>query len=60
MSFRLDPDLKDKLRTLAEADKRSLTNYIEVVLERHVADMRGERKVHHALDDPWIEARKPR
>lgn len=35
-SMRMPPDLKDELQRLADADKRSLTNYIEVVLEEHV------------------------
>jgi len=37
-SMRLDPDLKQRLQALADADRRSLTNYIELVLERHVRD----------------------
>lgn len=36
-SMRLDPELKDALQGLAEADHRSLTNYIENVLRQHVA-----------------------
>ncbi len=35
MSFRLTPELKAKLQSLADADRRSLTNYIEIVLEDH-------------------------
>jgi len=40
-SMRLDPELKAKLQKLADADRRSLTNYIELVLEKHVE---GEKK----------------
>jgi predicted transcriptional regulator len=36
MSFRLKPELKAKLQSLADADRRSLTNYVEVLLEQHV------------------------
>lgn len=38
LSHRLDPELKEKLQRLADADRRSLTNYIEIVLEKHVAE----------------------
>jgi hypothetical protein len=37
MSHRMSASLKSELRRLAEADRRSLTNYIELVLEDHVA-----------------------
>jgi predicted transcriptional regulator len=37
LSHRLPPDLKEALQRLADADSRSLTNYIELVLKRHVA-----------------------
>ena len=37
MSFRLDPDLKAKLQKLADQDRRSLTNYVEVLLEKHIS-----------------------
>lgn len=32
------PELKEDLLKLAKADKRSLLNYIEVLLEKHVKD----------------------
>ena len=35
-SLRLDPELKARLQRLADADRRSLTNYVEIVLEDHV------------------------
>lgn len=45
MSFRLRPELKAKLQSLADADRRSLTNYVEVLLERHVEEAtKGKRK----------------
>lgn len=43
-SMRLTPDLKEELQRLADADRRSLTNYIELVLEDHVAKAKGKRK----------------
>ncbi len=33
--IRLTPDLRRRLEALANADRRSLTNYILLVLERH-------------------------
>jgi predicted transcriptional regulator len=38
-SIRLRPELKKWLQKLAEIDRRSLTNYVEIVLEDHVARM---------------------
>ena len=40
--MRLDPALKARLQALADADNRSLTNYVETVLQAHV----------RAVDDP--------
>jgi hypothetical protein len=37
-SMRLRPEIKDALQKLADADRRSLTNYIELVLEKHVEE----------------------
>lgn len=37
ISFRTKPDLKVRLEKLARQDNRSLSQYIETVLERHVA-----------------------
>ena len=38
MSFRFHQEIKDELQRLANADRRSLTNYIEIVLENHVRE----------------------
>lgn len=48
-SMRLDPELKEELQRLADADNRSLTNYVENWLRQHVAEAkrkssRGSRK----------------
>jgi predicted DNA-binding protein len=34
--LRLPPDLRRRLVALAKADRRTLTNYILTILERHV------------------------
>lgn len=38
----LDKELKDKLEILAKRDKRSLSNYICLLLEKHVEDNKIE------------------
>lgn len=35
-SMRLEPSLKDRLQALADAERRSLTNYVEKLLVEHV------------------------
>ena len=40
-SIRLDADLKSELQRLADADRRSLTNLVEVVLYNFVQDVRN-------------------
>lgn len=37
ISISLDWDLLEKLRVLAEADERSLSQYINIVLKEHIA-----------------------
>jgi predicted transcriptional regulator len=43
-SMRLDEGLKAELQKLADAENRSLTNFIETELRRLVADRKGKRK----------------
>jgi predicted transcriptional regulator len=43
LSFRVDPALKSALEALAKADRRTLSAYITLVLERHVADQKAPR-----------------
>ena len=38
MTLRIPPELKDKLETLAESNKRSLTREIELALEKYVRE----------------------
>ena len=37
-TLRLDPDMKKRLQELAKADRRSLSSYIEIVLEQHLKE----------------------
>jgi predicted DNA-binding protein len=41
-SMRLRPEMKAALQRLADADRRSLTNYVEAVLYAHIEEK--ERK----------------
>jgi len=43
-SMRMDPDLKRRLLKLAEAENRSLTNYIETHLWEIVREQERKRK----------------
>jgi len=45
-SIRLRPELKAALKRLAQEDRRSLSSYIVLLLERHVAerDKRQQRR----------------
>lgn len=36
ISITVDSDLLDKLRTLADKDERSLSQYINLVLKKHI------------------------
>jgi predicted DNA-binding protein len=38
---RVKPETGERLRALAEADHRSLSNYLAMVLERHVEEGNG-------------------
>lgn len=42
-SIRLTPELRAELMRLAEADGRSLTNYIANVLRLHVQELKGSK-----------------
>ena len=44
-SMRFDEELKLELQRLANAENRSLTNYVETILRKHVAEhKRSSRK----------------
>jgi predicted transcriptional regulator len=38
VSFKIRPELKKSLQKLAKADRRTLSAYIELLLQDHVAD----------------------
>jgi len=42
-SMRLEPDLKAELQKLADAENRSLTNFIETELRKLVTAKKGKR-----------------
>lgn len=45
ISYRVPQSLKDELQKLADADRRKLGPYIQIVLEEHVAASKsGKRK----------------
>ena len=44
VSFRIRGDIKDALQKLAKADRRSLSSYIEIVLDTHIEAKRQEGK----------------
>ena len=45
LSYRIPAELKEALQRLADADKRKLGPYIQIVLEEHVAAKKpGKRK----------------
>jgi predicted transcriptional regulator len=51
ISFRIRADIKDALQKLAEADRRSLSSYIELALEKHILSQNDER------DGPGVRLR---
>ena len=43
VSQRMDAQLKADLEALAKSDNRSLTNYIQTILQRHIQDAKKKR-----------------
>ncbi|MCH8069404.1 MAG: hypothetical protein IID16_09095 [Candidatus Marinimicrobia bacterium] len=43
IALRISPSLKKSLEVLAEADRRSLSNYLCIVLEDHISH-KGKKK----------------
>jgi hypothetical protein len=43
MSFRIRTDIKEALQKLANADRRTLSSYVELALERHIIEA-GKKK----------------
>lgn len=44
IAYRVRQSLKDELQKLADADKRKLSQYIEIVLEEHVAAKKAQKR----------------
>jgi predicted DNA-binding protein len=44
LSYRIPAHLKEELQKLADADRRKLGPYIQIVLEEHVESMKAEEK----------------
>ena len=42
LSYRVPAQLKEALRKLADADKRKLDAYVQLVLEEHIAAKKAE------------------
>ncbi len=42
LGVRISEELKKKLQKLADKDNRTLSNYIEIVLQNHVKKMEGK------------------
>ena len=43
-TFKLDPEIIPELQKLAEADSRSLNNYVEVLLMNHILEKKKAKK----------------
>lgn len=43
ISITIDNDIVEKLREIAEADDRSLSQYINLVLKKHLEDLKEEK-----------------
>lgn len=46
-TLRLDDEIVDKLKILAIEDNRSLNNYIEIILKKHINEI--ESKTHRQI-----------
>jgi len=44
MAYRIPRWLKDELQALADADRRKLGPYVQLVLEEHVANQKTKRR----------------
>jgi predicted DNA-binding protein len=45
LSFLVPKSLKETLQELADADRRNLTNYLQVVLEKHVEQNKKGKRI---------------
>lgn len=44
VTLKLGKSMKAELRALADADKRTLSNYLAIVLERFIEEKRADKK----------------
>lgn len=53
ITFRLPKDLKDRLQELADADRRTLGDYIYILLDRAVSKINQNQREHlQAAEEP--------
>lgn len=52
ISITIDNDLLERLRYEAERDDRSLSQYINLVLRRHIRELEQGSKDGRGLDEP--------
>jgi len=45
LSFLVPKSLKEALQEFADADRRNLTNYLQVVLEKHVEQKKKSKRI---------------
>jgi hypothetical protein len=43
VTIRMEPELRDRLASLADSEKRALSNYLRVVLQKHADVSLSER-----------------
>lgn len=48
VAVRMDPDLKQQIKTAAEADKRTMSSYIVRAVERDLANEPPAKQAYHA------------
>ena len=58
ITFRIEPELKDALRTAADQEHRSITNMVEVMIRNHCA--RVGIPIQNAQVPPASERAKPK
>jgi predicted DNA-binding protein len=49
ITVRLSETMKAELQALADADSRKLASYLTLVLQRHIAEKRGEKLIGEGL-----------
>lgn len=52
ISIRLDADLHDQIKTMAEKERRPASQQIVYLIEKGIARYEAEQRVIESLDDP--------